>query len=70
MALIENGSQLVTISADGIMMISSVNILVKGMPIGNQPNLDLPTVHLMRQSDLVALDDRITELKNQVLYWV
>lgn len=66
MALVENGSQLISISADGIMMLSSVNVLVKGIPIGYQPSVHLPTVHLMRQSDLVALDDRITELKNQV----
>ena len=66
MALVENGSQLISISADGIMMLSSVSVLVKGIPVGHQPSLDLPPVHLMRQSDLVALDDRITELKNQV----
>lgn len=66
MALVENGSQLVSISADGIMMLSSVSVLVKGIPVGHQPSLDLPPVHLMRQSDLVALDDRITDLKNQV----
>lgn len=66
MALVENGSQLISISADGAMMLSSVNVLVKGIPIGCPPTVYLPTVHLMRQSDLVALDDRITELKNQV----
>lgn len=66
MALVENGSQLISISADGIMMLSSVSVLVKGIPVGHQPSLDLPPVHLMRQSDLVALDDRITDLKNQV----
>ena len=66
MALIENGSMLVTISSDGIMMLSSVDLLVKGLPIGHAPILDLPPVHLMRQSDLVAMDDRITDLKNQV----
>ena len=66
MALVENGSQLISISADGIMMLSSVNVLVKGIPIGYQASVHLPTVHLMRQSDLMALDDRITELKNQV----
>ena len=66
MALVENGNQLMSISADGIMMLSSVSVLVKGVPVGHQPSLDLPTVHLMRQSDLVALDDRIAELKNQV----
>lgn len=66
MALVENGSQLISISADGAMMLSSVNVLVKGIPIGCPPSVYLPTVHLMRQSDLVALDDRITELKNQV----
>jgi hypothetical protein len=66
MALIESGSMLVTISSDGIMMLSSVDLLVKGLPIGHAPILDLPPVHLMRQSDLVAMDDRITDLKNQV----
>lgn len=66
MALVENSSQLISISADGIMMLSSVSVLVKGIPIGYQPSVHLPTVHLMRQSDLVALDDRIIELKNQV----
>ena len=66
MALVENGNQLISISADGIMMLSSVSVLVKGIPIGHQPSVHLPTVHLMRQSDLVALDDRVTELKNQV----
>ncbi|DBA85209.1 TPA: WD repeat-containing protein 49 [Trebouxia sp. C0005] len=66
MALIENGSMLVTISSDGIMMLSSVDLLVKGLPIGHAPILDLPPVHLMRQSDLMAMDDRITDLKNQV----
>ncbi len=68
MALIESGSMLVTISSDGIMMLSSVDLLVKGLPIGHAPILDLPPVHLMRQSDLVAMDDRITDLKNQVSY--
>jgi len=68
LALVENGSMLVTISSDGIMMLSSVDLLVKGMPIGHRPTLDLPAVHLMRQSDLVALDDRMTDLKNQVSY--
>ena len=48
------------------MMLSSVNVLVKGIPIGYPPSVHLPTVHLMRQSDLVALDDRITDLKSQV----
>ncbi len=66
MALIESGSMLVTFSSDGIMMLSSVDLLVKGLPIGHAPILDLPPVHLMRQSDLVSMDDRITDLKNQV----
>lgn len=66
MALVENGSMLVTISSDGIMLLSSVNLLVKGMPIGHKALLELPPVHLMRQSDMVAMDDRIAELKNQV----
>ena len=66
MALVENGSMLVTISSDGIMLMSNINLLVKGMPIGHRPMLELPPVYLMRQSDLAAMDDRISELKNQV----
>lgn len=66
MALIGNGSMLVTISQDGIMLVSSVDVLVKGIPITQRPHVEMPPVHLMRNADLVAMDDRITELKNQV----
>ena len=68
MALVENGSLLVTISSDGIMLLSSVDLLVKGLPIGHRPVPELPPVHLMRHSDLTAMDDRLAELKNQVTY--
>ena len=66
MALIGNGSMLVTISQDGIMLVSSVDVLVKGIPITQRPHIEVPPVYLMRNADLVAMDDRITELKNQV----
>lgn len=66
MALIGNGTMLVTISQDGIMLVSSVDVLVKGVAITQRPHVEMPPVHLMRNADLVALDDRITELKNQV----
>ena len=68
MALVENGSLLVTISSDGIMLLSSVDLMVKGLPIGHRPVAELPPVHLMRHSDLIAMDDRLAELKNQVTY--
>ena len=66
MALIGNGSMLVTISQDSIMLVSSVDVLVKGIPITQRPHIEMPPVYLMRNADLVAMDDRITELKNQV----
>ena len=66
MVLISNGSMLVTISQDGIMLVSSVDVLVRGIPITQRPHIEMPSVYLMRNADLVALDDRILELKSQV----
>ena len=67
MALMAGGSMLVTISQDGIMLVSSVDVLLKGIPITQRPHVEVPPVYLMRDADLVAMDDRIMELKNQVL---
>lgn len=70
MALMASGSMLVTISQDGIMLVSSVDVLLKGIPITQRPHVEVPPVYLMRDADLVAMDDRIMELKNQVLTFV